>query len=547
MTVLDPTRNFAHGELERRRVLAAALGGGLALSGMAAPALAAPGLRVLRSAEQLDRAYDYVIVGAGSAGCVLAHRLSRAGRRVLLVEGGGPATLPTIADPPDWPQLQGGTVDWCYSTTPQPGLGNRVVPYPRGKVVGGSSTINALAYQRGHPAAYDRWPPGWRYADLLPYFKRAETFSGGASDWRGGDGPLHVLSLADVPDRSPVAEAFVQASQARGFPPTPDIGGMATTGVGWNQLTIKGNVRDDAATAYLASVEGAGVDLLVHERVLGLVIERGRCVGLRLSGTIVRPTMEVLLCAGAIDSPRLLMLSGIGPADQLRRLDIPVAVDLPEVGQHLEDHLLLAGVAFAARRDVPRSRYNHADALLYVPNRDPRESPDILVMCVTLPFVLPGVGPLASPAYVLTPCLMRPYSRGSVTLASNDPLAPALIDPAYLSDPADLDVLVAGVELARDIGSAAAFDDWRAQEIYPGPGWADVAHRRDFVMRAANSFHHPVGTCRIGPVVDEALRVRGLAGLRVIDASVMPGIPQAMTNAATTAIAERASDIVLAG
>ena len=222
------------------------------------------------------------------------------------------------------------------------------------------------------------------------------------------------------------------------------------------------------------------------------------------------------------------------------------AVDL-RCRPHLEDHLLLAGVAFAARRDVPRSHYNHADALLYVPNRDPRESPDILVMCVTLPFVLPGVGPLASPAYVLTPCLMRPYSRGSVTLASNDPLAPALIDPAYLSDPADLDVLVAGVELARDIGSAAAFDDWRAQEIYPGPGWADVTHRRDFVMRAANSFHHPVGTCRIGAVVDEALRVKGLAGLRVVDASVMPGIPQAMTNAATTAIAERASDIVLAG
>ena len=547
MTARDPPRNIARGELERRRVLAAALGGGLALSGLAAPAVAAPGLRILRSAEHLHRTYDYVIVGAGSAGCVLAHRLSQAGRRVLLVEGGGPAALPAIADPPDWPALQGSAVDWCYSTTPQAGLGGRVVPYPRGKVVGGSSTINALAYQRGHPAAYDRWPEGWRYADLLPYFKRAETFSGGASAWHGGDGPLHVLSLADVPDRTPVAAAFVEASQALGFAMTPDVGGMATTGVGWNQLTIRGRIRDDAATAYLAADKGAGVDLLVRERVLGLLVEGGRCVGVRLAGGVVRPDVEVLLCAGAIDSPRLLMLSGIGPADQLRRLDIPVALDLPEVGRHLEDHLLLAGVAFAARREVPRSRYNHADALLYVPHGDPQESPDMLVMCVTLPFVLPGVGPLASPAYVLTPCLMRPRSSGSVTLASSDPLTPALIDPAYLSDPADLDVLMAGVELARDIGNAAAFDDWRAKEVYPGPNWANAADRRDFVVRAANSFHHPVGTCRIGAVVDQTLRVKGIAGLRVIDASVMPGIPQAMTNAATTAVAERASDLLLAG
>jgi choline dehydrogenase len=241
------------------------------------------------------------------------------------------------------------------------------------------------------------------------------------------------------------------------------------------------------------------------------------------------------------------MLSGIGPADQLRSFDIPVVVDLPDVGRHLEDHLLVAGVAYAARRDVPRSHYQHADALLYVPRTDPHDSPEHLVMCLSLPFVLPSVGQLPSPAYVLVPCLMRPRSRGSVKLASGNPRTPALIDPKYLSEPADLDLLIEGVSLAREIGGGAAFADWRAQEVYPGPGRTTTMDIRKFVLRAADSFHHPVGTCRIGAVVDVALRVKGLAGLRVIDASVFPGIPQAMTNAATIAVAERASDLVLAG
>ena len=541
----DLACEFGRGRLDRRGALAAAVGGGVALSGLARLAIAAPGVGIVVSPEQLRPAYDYVIIGAGSAGCVLAHRLGRAGRRVLLIEAGGPAKLAAIADPPDWPELQGSPVDWRYSTIPQAGLGGRVVPCPRGKVVGGSSAINALAYQRGHPAAYDHWPEGWRFSDLLPYFKRAETFSGGADAWRGGDGPLHVLSLADVPDRNPVASAFIEASQALGFPLTPDIGGAITTGVGWNQLSIKGHRRDDAATAYLGSLEGVAVDLLVGTQVLGLVIESGRCVGVRLSERVVRPEIEVLLCAGAIDSPRLLMLSGIGPAEELRTFGITVARDLPDVGRHLEDHLLVAGVAYAARRDVPRSHYNHADALLYVP-RGPDKSPDLLVMCLSLPFVLPGVGALAPPAYVLVPCLMRPRSRGGVKLASADPLAPALIDPSYLSEPTDLDLLAEGVALAREIGAATAFADWRAREVYPGAFGADIASQREFVLRAATSFHHPVGTCRIGAVVDGALRVEGVAGLRVIDASVLPGIPQAMVNAATIAVAEKASDLVLA-
>ena len=508
---------------------------------------AASGVRILASPDQLRPAYDFVIVGAGSAGCALAYRLGSAGRRVLIIEAGGPAKLPAVEDPPQWPTLQGGSLDWRYATTPQPGLGGRVVPYPRGKAVGGSSAINALAYQRGHPAAYDRWPRGWRHADLLPYFKRAETFSGGASAWRGGSGPLHVLSLGDVPDRTPVASAFISAVQERGFRMTPDIGGEVTTGVGWNQLSIKGHARDDAATAYLDTLQDAQVDLLSGADVRGLAIERDRCVGVRLAGRVLQPDSEVLLCAGAVDSPRLLMVSGIGPADELRSQGIAIAVDLPDVGRHLEDHILLAGVAYQARREVPRSHYNHADALLYVPHNNPGESPTHLVMCLSLPFVLPTVGPLAPPAYVLVPCLMRPQSRGTVKLASADPLVPPLIDPNYLTESADLQALSDSLTLAREIGAAAAFSEWRAKEVYPGPGGANAADRHAFIHRAANSFHHPVGTCRMGAVVDEALRVKGVRSLRVIDASVLPGIPAAMVNAAVTAVAEKASDLVLAG
>ena len=532
-----------HGDgLRRRQALAL----GLAVSGAAASAKAASGVRILASSEHLRPSYDIVIVGAGSAGCVLAHRLGRAGRNVLVIEAGGKANLPAASVPPQWPTLSGSRLDWRYSTVPQAGLGGRIVPYPRGKVVGGSSVINALAYQAGHPAAYDRWPAGWRHADLLPYFKRAEAFSGGANAWRGGDGPLHVLSLEDARDRTPVASAFIAAAQECGFAMTPDIGGAVTTGVAWNQLSIRGHTRDDAATAFLDSLQGS-VDLLVDAQVTGLVIERGRCLGVRLAGQIVRPEGEVLLCAGAIDSPRLLMVSGVGPADALRALGMAVTADIPDVGANLEDHLLLAGVAFRARREVAPSHYNHADALLYVPHAKAGESPDHLIMCLSLPFVQPAVGALPPPAYTLVPCLMRPLSRGSVRLVSADPMAPALIDPNYLSDPRDLESLIAAVGLTREIGAASSFAEWRVEEVYPGRSWEDKAAQHDFVRRAARSFHHPVGTCRIGAVVDTALRVKGVAGLRVIDASVLPGLPAAMINAAVTAVAERASDIVLGG
>jgi len=398
-----------------------------------------------------------------------------------------------------------------------------------------------MAFQRGHPAGYAPWPAGWQAPDLLAYFRRAEAFSGGASPQRGGDGPLAVLSLADVADRTPLAAAFLDACAERGFPLAADLGATGE-GAGWNQLSIRAGRREDAATAYLRPPLPPGLEIRTETPVLGLVIEAGRCVGVRLAEGVVRAEGEVVLAAGAIDSPRLLMLSGIGPGAALRALGIPVAQDLPGVGQRLIDHLLVPGLAYAARQAVPASHYNHCDALLLPPAPG---GPRLLVMCLSLPFVAPEFGPLPAPAYTLVPADLAPASRGEVRLANADPRAPAVIDPGYLTAPEDLEALIDGLEMARALGESAALAPWRAAELCPGPGVTSRAAMGDFIRRAANSFHHPVGTCAMGAVVDAGLRVRSIAGLRVVDASVMPAIPRSFIHAATIAVAEKAADLML--
>jgi choline dehydrogenase len=423
--------------------------------------------------------------------------------------------------------------------------------------LGGSSLINAMGHQRGHAAGYDAWEAlgatGWNAATLLPFHKRSERWSGGANAWRGGDGLLDVLAVD--PDRAnPVATAFLDAAQAAGHARTDDINGARSTGAGWNQFTIdRAGRRAHVARAYLDPVRARpNLEIVTGARVLNVEVRAGRCTGLAVlqAGTArtLRARRGVIMAAGAIDTPRLLMLSGIGPAPQLRALGIDVLVDSAEVGANLHDHPLVGGVAYRAPQTIPVSAYNHGEGMLFARLGQGAGVPDTLVMCVTLPFVIPTVGTPPENCYTLVPCVMQPESRGSVTLQSADPLVAARIDPATYAAGADLERMVDAIELCRELAAAAPLRRLSAREVYPGPAVRGRAALRDFARRGTSPFYHPVGTMRMGAdaaaPVSPDLRVRGVDRLWVADASVMPRIVPAMTNAATIAIAERAADLI---
>lgn len=508
----------------------------------------------------LRQRWDHVIVGGGSAGCVLARRLSEdRGVRVLLLEAGSDVRDPAVASPPAWPTLAGGAYDWRYQSTPQPGLDGRSVPEPRGKGLGGSTLINALGFQRGPHEAYDRWAdetgdPGWGFAGLLPYFRRLETTSGGASEWRGGSGPLQVLEVGRVADRNPFASAFADGAVACGHAPNPDWNGARADGTIWTQLTIRDGRRDTAASAFLDPVcDRPNLAIVTGAQVLRGLIRRGRCEGVELLIDGRRRKVvadETIFSAGAFDSPRLLLLSGVGDADRLRKLGIAVQAPVPGVGRNLKDHPLVAGLLYRAKRPMPATVYNHCDAMVIAQSSGSPGWADLQLMCLDLPFLLPHIGQAPPNSFSIVPCLMAPRSSGELSITSDDPLAPALIDPGYLSDAADVDALVEALALAREIAAAPAMRDWVADEVFPGAAVTDKATLAAHVRRSASPFFHPVSTCRMGregdpqTVVDPSCRVVGVDRLRVVDASIFPSIPQAMTNAATLAVAERAADLI---
>jgi len=516
--------------------------------------------------------FDYVIVGAGSAGCVLAARLSEdPDVEVLLLEAGPPDTKENIHVPLGYLQLIGSDVDWDFHSVPEQECFNRRIPLPRGRVLGGSSSINAMVYIRGNARDYDEWGvPGWSWSDLLPYFIRAEDNERGASDLHGAGGPLPV---SEQRNRSAISLAFVEAGVQAGLTRNEDFNGPSQDGVGMYQVTQRAGMRASAAVAYLhPAMERPNVTVMPYMLAHRVLFDGTRAVGVEASqlGQLqeFRAEREVILCGGAYNSPQLLMLSGIGPAEHLMMREIEVRLDRQQVGQNLSDHaatqmvwktdepqsllLALEPAALqeyeATRTGVFASNLAEAGAFLRVSSDAP--APDIQFHVAPLHVVDEGMSDPEGHGVWVSPCLLTPHSRGHVRLASSDPGAKPLIHNRFYSEGDDLHRMVQALRAGLDICGQPAMEPYCAQGTLVPSGDGDEALRHH-AARTTYAVYHPVGTCRMGTdpeaVVDEELRVNGVDGLRVVDASVMPVVPRGNTNAPTIALAERASDLIRYG
>ncbi len=454
--------------------------------------------------------------------------------------------------PSAWPGNVGSAADWGQATTAQ--ADGDPAPYPHGKALGGSSAINAMAHVRGHRSCYDGWAAtglaGWGFADLLPYFRRSERADGRDPALRGTEGPVRV---APVPagERHPVASALAEALVAAGYPATEDLSGAHPEGVAWPDLAISGGERVSAADAYLRpAMSRQNLTVLTDCLVTRLDIRDGRCAGVRYArdGQDARAWAgrEVIVCGGAIGAPQLLLLSGVGPADQLRALGIEPVADLPGVGENLHDHPL-GMLSYAAPDELPASRYNHGEMYAALRSDTAGDAPDLHLFPILLPLAPAGCQPPRA-GYVLASGVMIPDSRGCLRLASADPVSAPLIDPGFLREQRDTDRIEQGLRLIREAAARTGLAAAGHAELWPGPDVRSGADLRAYIRRTVGSYYHPAGTCRMGTdagsVTDPRLRVRGVAGLRVADASVLPAIPNAHLNATVLAIAERAAELI---
>lgn len=524
--------------------------------------------------------FDYVIVGAGTAGCVLASRLSEdSGARVALVEAGPADRNPLIHIPATvGAAISLKSINWRFMTEPQANLAGRRIPIPRGHVLGGSGSINGMVYFRGHPTDFDDWSaagnPGWSYREVLPYFLRSENNDAYPdSPFHGRGGPMNVTFIQRP---NPMTPAFLEAMHGLGYRRNPDFNGPTSEGYGPRQGTIRNGRRVSTATAYLKPArERSNLTILTNTRAAEIVLEGRRATGVRVldaqGGRQIAARREVIVSGGALLSPQLLMLSGIGDREELARAGITLRHHLPGVGAHYHDHPAVA-VLMEMRntesyglswRTVPRSIANVLEYALFrtgplssnvfeatgfIRTRPDLRRPDIQIVFQaarrntnTFPFPL-GHG------FAISVVGLYPRSRGRVRLAGNDPRAAPLVDPQLLSDPDDVALMLRGLKIGRQISRAPSFAKYRAVEVQPGPAVQEDAALVDYIRRATITVHHPCGSCRMGPddmsVVDEQLRVHGIDSLRVADASVFPSVVGGNTNAAVVMIAEKAADMI---